>query len=619
MASLSLLTAALSRQTAGRTFARDVLGPVIAAVAFVIWFIAVDTVNYRQMTDLGLLSVLPPAVLLAIAALTLCFLHELTRTPIRTPVALFFIVALIIKLFGVTAIVEPVPRFESAWKHVGVTDYILRTGSVDPHIDAYFNWPGFFILIGLITDLGGFNSPLRLIDWAPVVFNLLYLGPLLMIFRHATSDQRLVWLGVWFFYVGNWVGQDYLSPQAFGYFLYLMILAILITWFPVPETSPSRIVGLLRRFRLSSQTIERLIHWLAPPDLPAAPATRRQQRALVAVVVVLYTAVVASHQLTPFAILGAVMILVIFNRCILRFLPIIMALLAFIWLFYMASTYMAGHGGQRAEQIGAVGDSFVKNMSDRLSGSTGHLVVVYLRSTASLIFWGLAGFGVLRRIRHQHRDFTFALLAAAPFPLLLLQSYGGEMLLRIYFFSLPFMAFFVAALFVPAPDVGHSRVAQVTLSITVLLLLTSFFITRYGNERMDAFTPAEVEATTYLYDTAPPDSLLLAGTTKTPWKHRDYERYTHRTLAYDVDWDWDADLTTGLSQIEAAMGGSQYPATFLVITRSQVANDEMFELLPYRLEDIVKALSASDRFQILYANDDAIIFILAPADSEASP
>lgn len=618
MASPSLLTAASSRQTANRRPGRDVLGPMIATVAFIVWVVALDSADYRQMTDLGLISVLPLPVLAAIATLTLCFLHELTRTPIRTPVALSFIVALIIMLYGVTAMIEPVPRFESAWKHVGVTDYILRTGDVDPHIDAYFNWPGFFILVALITDLAGFSSPMRLLDWAPVIYNLLYLGPLLMIFRHAARDNRLVWLGIWLFYVANWVGQDYLSPQAFGYFCYLVILAILITWFPVPAAAPSRGLDLLRRLRLSNQTIERFVHWLAPPDLPATPATRRQQWALAAVAVLVYAAIVPSHQLTPFAILGSVTILAIFNRCTFRFLPVIMALMALGWLRYMASAYFAGHGSHVAGQVGAVGTSVGSNIGDRLAGSTGHLVVVYLRSTASLVIWGLAGIGLLRRVRFQRRDFTFALLAAAPFPLLLLQSYGGEMMLRIYLFSLPFMAFFVAAVFLPAPATGHSRLAQVVRSVAALLLLTSFFITRYGNERMDVFTPAEVQATEYLYDTAPPGSLLLAGTTKTPWKHRDYEQYTHRTLADDFAWEPDSDMASDLALIEATMHGSQYPAAYLIVTRSQIANDEMFELLPYPLEDIVTALSASDHFRAIYANDDAIIFVLVPRSHEAS-
>ena len=618
MANPAILPVASGRYIDRRPFGRDVLGPVIAALAFVVWMFAARTADYRQMTDLGLISVLPLPVLLAVVALTLCFLHELARTPVRTPVALLYVVILIIMLFGITAMVEPVPRFESAWKHVGVADYILRTGSVDPQIDAYFNWPGFFILVALITELGGFSSPMSLLDWTPVVSNLLYLGPLLMIFRHATSDKRLVWLGVWLFYVANWVGQDYLSPQGFGYFLFLVILAVLITWFSVPSTSPSGFLDLLRRFHLSSTAFERFVHWLAPPDLPAAPATRGQRRALAAVVVLLYVAVAPSHQLTPFAILGAVMVLVICNRCTLRLLPVVMALVALGWLRFMASAYLAGHESHIAGQVGAVSTSVGSNISDRIAGSEGHQLVVYLRSTASLFFWGLAGVGGLRRIRHQHRDFTFALLAAAPFPLLFLQPYGGEMLLRIYLFSLPFMAFFVAALFVPSPTVGRTWVTRTTMSMAVLLLLSSFFITRYGNERMDAFTPAEVEATAYLYQEAPPGSLLLAGTAKTPWKYRDYERYTHQTLADQIAWDWNADLATDLDEIQATMHGSQYPAAYLIITRSQIANDEMFQLLPYPLEDMVTALSESDQFQILYANEDAIIFILAPPVSEVA-
>ena len=51
-----------------------------------------------------------------------------------------------------------------------------------------------------------------------------------LILRTLTIDRRLVWLAVWVFYLGNWVGQDYFSPQAFAYLLYLMLLAILVTW-----------------------------------------------------------------------------------------------------------------------------------------------------------------------------------------------------------------------------------------------------------------------------------------------------------------------------------------------------------------------------------------------------
>ncbi len=93
------------------------------------------------------------------------------------------------------------------------------------------------------------QSPLSYAAWGPVFFNLLWLPALLFIFHTATEDRRLSWLAVWFFYLGNWIGQDYFSPQALAYFLYLVVLAICLAWFRAArpdQTSPSS--GLQRRW-----------------------------------------------------------------------------------------------------------------------------------------------------------------------------------------------------------------------------------------------------------------------------------------------------------------------------------------------------------------------------------
>ncbi|MDQ4099067.1 MAG: lipopolysaccharide biosynthesis protein, partial [Chloroflexota bacterium] len=209
------------------------LGPAAIAWAMALWFVALDDVNLSGMTDVGLISVLPIPIFVAIATLSASFCLSLRAQPPRAWLMVLHIAALIVMLYGITALIQEVPRFESAWKHVGMSEYILRTGSIDPTIDAYHNWPGFFIFAAFLTDVAGFSTPLVLLAWAPVVHNLLYLGPLLMIFRRGTSDERLPWLAVWIFYLTNWIGQDYFSPQAYGYFFYLIILATLLTWFTV--------------------------------------------------------------------------------------------------------------------------------------------------------------------------------------------------------------------------------------------------------------------------------------------------------------------------------------------------------------------------------------------------
>ena len=78
----------------------------------------------------------------------------------------------VLMLHGATGLIDDVPAFNVVWRHAGVTDYVLQTGSVDPHIDAYFNWPGFFILVASLTSLLGFGAASAVAGWAPLAFNL---------------------------------------------------------------------------------------------------------------------------------------------------------------------------------------------------------------------------------------------------------------------------------------------------------------------------------------------------------------------------------------------------------------------------------------------------------------
>ena len=71
-----------------------------------------------------------------------------------------------------------------------------------------------------------------------------------------------------------------------------------------------------------------------------------------------------------------------------------------------------------------------------------HAFISKMRLIMTLFIWGLAFVGGVFRLRRGYRDASYVLLAVVPFPLLLVQTYGGEMLLRIYFFTLPAMVFF---------------------------------------------------------------------------------------------------------------------------------------------------------------------------------
>lgn len=597
-------------QVLGRVLAT--VGPALLSLAAVaLWAVGVGRVNLRGVNDLGLASVLPPAVLAAPVIATAGFVWTLSQRPLRRSMLLLHVVALVVMLYGMNAMVEPVPGPNVVWRHAGIADHIARTGAIDPTIDAYFNWPGFFTLTAFLSGAAGLGSIASMAAWTPVFFNLLYLGPLLLLLRRATSDWRLVWLAVWLFYVTNWIHQDYLAPQALSYFLYLLILGILVGWFGTVQLdvrfAPARV--LLRRPR--SPARPRAVQFLLPNAL--RPREGRFQRAgLMVIVIVLFAAAVPSHQLTPFAILTGVTALVVFGRCSARGLPWLMAVMLVAWITFMSAGYLAGNLSELGGNVGQVDTITAANVGDRLRGSAGHQFVVQIRLAVTALLWGLAVLGWLRRRRHGQDDMTVTLLAVAPFPFLVLQPYGGELLLRVYFFALPFAAFLAAGLFLPVKGAAASWRAAGAIGLAVVVLLGGFLFARYGNERIEHFTTEELAAVRHLYEVAPRGSLLLAATPDLPWKFQDYVSYDYRTVG-SLKSSRGGGNGELVKPVLSIMRQHRRPGAYFIITRSNRADAEARGILPPgSLDRLEQALRRSPGMQLIYANQDARIYALRP-------
>lgn len=600
----------------GQSLTRVTQLPVVAPIFFVVcatllWAGSLKDIDVTKMNDLGLVSVLPASVFAALVILVISFCLVLSQERINTPVVLLHLVVLIFILYGTTTLVEQAPRFQSTWKHIGVTDYILRTGQINPRIDAYFNWPVFFILSGLITEVGGFQSMVSFVGWAPVFLNLIYLGGLYILLGAGTVDKRLVWLGIWFFYLTNWVGQDYFSPQGFNFFLFIVIIGIVLKWFKamIVEPDPIPWERFLFRNGALSRLANRIYSWLTPVQSPSTPSTPAQRVGLVAIVLILFTVVASSHQLTPFFTLGAIMALVVFNRCSLRGLPVLLGVILVTWLSYMAVTYMAGHFAHVTGHVGEVGTSVGANVTKRLQGSPDHMVVIYIRLVMTVAIWGLAVLGGIRRLRSGRWDITYALLAFAPFPVMALQSYGGEMVLRVYLFALPFMVFFAAAFFFPVPWIKTSWRTVIMMVLVSLGLLAGFVFSRYGNERMDYMTVEEEAALSYLYEIAEPRSLLVAATPNLPWKFAGYGEQRYKVLTKEV-------LSGDVDAIVAAIQKEKHTQAYLILTRSQEAHAELFySVKPADWGKLLIKLTESGKFVNVFSNEASDIYLLVEKKS----
>jgi len=580
---------------------------ILALLAALLWLVSLEHVDIRQTGNLGLVSVLPLPVLAAPVILTISFCMALGQSRLRAPILLLHVVILVVMLYGMTTLIQDVPRFRVNYRHAGIAEYIVRTGKVSPRINAYFNWPGFFILSAFLTEIGGLPNALALVPWAPVFFNLLYLGPVLIIFSTGTSDKRQIWLAVWLYFLTNWIGQDYYAPQALNYFFYLVIIAILLKWFQFSASEPHWLWRRVQGMRLPKF----LRHWVdllfAPPDLPDATSRPGQRAGLIGIIAALAIVIAASHQATSLIAVASVAALAIFRRTSARGLPILIAVLVLAWISYMATAYMSGHFQWVVKGVGEVNRNIDANVTRRLRGSPEHIFIVRMRMIMTLAIVLMAMAGVVRRLRQGHWSWTsYALLAAAPFFVVLVQTYGGEMLLRAYLFALPANAFFAAALFYPAHTARTSRRTTLAVTLACTCLLAGFLFTRYGNEKADYFTTDELGAVRYFYNVAEPGSTLLTGAPNTPWKYQDIEKYKSLNITsyiqnHDVD---------GLYILMR----DQYPKSYLILTRSQEAYTELYHQFPPEDWDAFEAdLVASPAFKVVYNTGDAKVLVLSQA------
>ncbi|HEY7417628.1 MAG TPA: hypothetical protein VH593_20765, partial [Ktedonobacteraceae bacterium] len=291
------ITQALQLQ-AQRLSVNDIIPLLLPFISLVTWAAFLKDIHIGQMNNLGLVSVLPLPTIFSFILITVSFCLTLCQPRLRAPLILFHIFVLIFMLFSTTNFVEDTVRFSTVYRHAGYTEYIMRTGSVDPRLDAYFNWPGFFIFSALLTQLAGYHDILQYAAWAPVFLNLLYLPPLYVLLTTATTDRRLIWLSIGLFYITNWIGQDYYSPQGLCFFFYLTLLAIVLKWFKVaPDLRIPRRLCFLRPVICSLPFTDRLHTWLIEPDALHTPVSDSKQKWLLVLFIAIFSFLVYSHPL----------------------------------------------------------------------------------------------------------------------------------------------------------------------------------------------------------------------------------------------------------------------------------------------------------------------------------
>jgi len=206
------------------------IADVLLPISLALWAFGLSRTNATALGGYGLPANLPVVFYLGLALLVVSALIELARgrpTPWRMAL---HVVGLVVMLYGTAPILYPEGRYSWLYKTIGVVQYINQNGHLDRHIDIYQNWPGFFALAAWFGKVAGVSTPLAYAKWAQLVFELAALPLLYLSYAGLSLSVRQRWLALMVYAAGNWIAQDYYSPQALGTVLSLGIMAMIMRW-----------------------------------------------------------------------------------------------------------------------------------------------------------------------------------------------------------------------------------------------------------------------------------------------------------------------------------------------------------------------------------------------------
>ena len=482
------------------------LAILLDAAALALLPTAAAGTDLGALGGLGLAGVLPVAAWAAVGfAVAACLVELLGPAPSgRVLGGLTAVLAL--TTTGLASVVESAARMPVAWLHAGFIDAIAAAGRVPTGVDSRFSWAGFFAQWAWIRDAAGITDLDAVLRFTPPVVALVWATAVLVLARRLIGGVRAPWVAAWLFLGLNWIEQDYFSPQAAAM---LMVVAVwVVALGPLATARPpltDAAAGVGARLRaLPGLVTGSSARWRSPH-----PATApRVVLGAWAVVSLCFLALAVSHQLTPFALLAQLAVLVVAGRLWGgRGLAVVLLVAVVTWIVLGGQEFWLNQLALATGDVGHAGGSVATALADRLVGDPGQLAVKIGRVLLALGTVGLAAVGAWIRWR-RHGELVWLPLALAPAGLVLVQSYGGEVFLRVLLYALPFLAV-LGAEALRALCHRWRRVGTVVLVVGAAVMFAVLVTVRGGNDAYVSLTPAEVSLTRQVLDSAPAGSTVL--------------------------------------------------------------------------------------------------------------
>ena len=501
-------------------------------VSFLAWVIGVAQTSTTTLGGYGLPANLPPLFYVGLVLLIVSAGIELAQDELSNLRLALHAGLLVLILYGTGAIVYAEPRYSWFYKTAGVVQYVKVNGHLTPGIDIYQSWPGFFALAAWFDRVAGVNTPLDYGNWAQPVFEVAALPLLFSIYNSLGLSARQRWLGLLLYSAGNWIAQDYFSPQALATVVSLGIMAFVLRWMPA---AGSVVVPPSVQEADSSRDSERR----------ASGGHRRVRRRegngevpLMTALMLLVFVLAFTHELSPYIIAVQLGVLALLKQIRPRWIPLAVAAITIGYLLPNFS-YVDKHYGL----LSSIGNFFgnVESPSSLNSGTIpqSQHVIADSADLLSAMIWLLALAGAWLMRGSRRRAIALVLLTFSPILVLFGGAYGNEGILRVYLFSLPWAAALAATALIPFRPrdliparlldrarkrslgqpiarlprpawLGRLAVGPLLPPIALMLAAALFLPAFYGNDEMNVFSASEVTTTSAFLQTAKPGLILCA-------------------------------------------------------------------------------------------------------------
>ena len=468
-----------------------------------------------------------------------------------------------------------------AWLHVGFIDEIARRGQL-LGIDARFSWAGFFAGNALVQRAGGAASMLWLVRFAPVALNLFACWGIALLGRLVgVRPHRRLLAGAVFLLV-NWTGQDYFSPQGVTFGVAL-----------------AAIVGCLAVFGSDPRArAPRLARWLRAAPMPSVEMRPVSRSLAYAGLLVGFVGLALSHQLSPLYVALVLLVLGFAGVIRVRWIGAVAAAITLGWVSFGATAYWKGHLGKITGSFGEVGTAVHSNVAGRTHGN-GHARTLALASRLEVaaLVWVVAVVVLFVLRRRGALPVPLLCVLLVPMPLFVAQSYGGEMLIRIYLFSLP------AAALLVAQALDHRRLrsagGRALVGLGLAALVPVFVLGRFGNERYEQVTDDDEAIIAATYEVTPPGSIVFVPNRQTVMYVRRVEEVRFRQLV-------DLEATAVVDQLRKETGRDR--DGFVMLTNSEAAFGELVRHLPEGwIGDFRTSLMRTGQFTVVRQIGDATL------------